>query len=54
VSPMRYELGFYIPEDGVLFSRRRENLKPCIGGSKLKRLKRYSETADCVVIRNLL
>jgi hypothetical protein len=27
VSPMRYEQGFYIPEDGVLHSHRRENLK---------------------------
>jgi hypothetical protein len=26
VSPMRYELGFYIPED-ILHSHRRENLK---------------------------
>jgi hypothetical protein len=24
---MRYELGFYIPEDDILHSRRRENLK---------------------------
>jgi hypothetical protein len=30
VSPVRYELGFYIPEDGILHSRRRENLKPYI------------------------
>jgi hypothetical protein len=28
VFPVRYELGFYIPEDGILHSRRRENLKP--------------------------
>jgi hypothetical protein len=27
VSPVRYELGFYIPEHGVLLSDRRENLK---------------------------
>jgi hypothetical protein len=27
VSPVRYELGFYIPEDCILHSRRRENLK---------------------------
>jgi hypothetical protein len=27
VSPVRYELSFYIPEDGVLHSQRRENLK---------------------------
>jgi hypothetical protein len=30
VSPMRYELGFYIPEDAILHSDRRENLKPYI------------------------
>jgi hypothetical protein len=27
MSPVRYELGFYIPEDGILHSHRRENLK---------------------------
>jgi hypothetical protein len=27
VSPVRYELDFYIPEDGILHSHRRENLK---------------------------
>jgi hypothetical protein len=27
MSPVRYDLGFYIPEDGILHSRRRENLK---------------------------
>jgi hypothetical protein len=27
VSPVRYELGFYIPEDGILRSHRRENLE---------------------------
>jgi hypothetical protein len=26
VSPVRYELGFYIPEDGILHSHRSENL----------------------------
>jgi hypothetical protein len=26
VSPVKYELGFYIPEDGILHSHRRENL----------------------------
>jgi hypothetical protein len=25
---MKYELGFYIPEDGILHSHSRENLKP--------------------------
>jgi hypothetical protein len=26
VSPLKYELGFYIPEDDILHSDRRENL----------------------------
>jgi hypothetical protein len=30
VSPVRYELGFYIPEDGILHSHRRENLRSYI------------------------
>jgi hypothetical protein len=30
VSPVKYELGFYITEDGILHSDRRENLKSCI------------------------
>jgi hypothetical protein len=27
VSPVKYELGFYIPDDDILHSHRRENLK---------------------------
>jgi hypothetical protein len=27
VSPVKYELGFYIPEDDILHSNRREHLK---------------------------
>jgi hypothetical protein len=30
VSPVKYELGFYIPEDSILHSDRRENLKSYI------------------------
>jgi hypothetical protein len=30
MSPVMYELGFYIPEDGILHSDRRENLKSYI------------------------
>jgi hypothetical protein len=29
MSPVKYELGFYIPEDGILHSHRGENLKSC-------------------------
>jgi hypothetical protein len=35
VCPVRFELGFYIPEDDVLHSHRRENLKF------------YKNTQDC-------
>jgi hypothetical protein len=27
MSPVRYELGFYIPEEGILHSHRRGDLK---------------------------
>jgi hypothetical protein len=27
VSPMKYEVGFYIPEDDILHSHHRENLQ---------------------------
>jgi hypothetical protein len=30
VSPVKYELGVSIPEDSILHSHRRENLKPYI------------------------
>jgi hypothetical protein len=30
VSPVKYELGFYIPEDDILHSHRRETLKSYI------------------------
>jgi hypothetical protein len=30
VSPVKYELGFYIPEEDILLSHRRENLKSYI------------------------
>jgi hypothetical protein len=30
VSPVKYELGFYMPEDGILHGHCRENLKSYI------------------------
>jgi hypothetical protein len=30
MSPVKYELSFYIPEDDILHSHRHENLKPYI------------------------
>jgi hypothetical protein len=38
VSPVKYELGFYIPEDDILHSQRRENLKSYDGESNDKLL----------------
>jgi hypothetical protein len=35
MSPVKYELGFYIPEDDILHSHRRENLKSYINQTKL-------------------
>jgi hypothetical protein len=32
VSPVKYELGFYILEDVILLSHRRENVKSRISG----------------------
>jgi hypothetical protein len=29
VFPVKYKLGFYIPEDDILHSHRRENLRTC-------------------------
>jgi hypothetical protein len=42
VFPVRYELGFYFPEGGILHSRRRENLKSYTTGADLKRKKKVS------------
>jgi hypothetical protein len=40
MSPVRYELGFYIPGDGILHSHRRGNLKI------LRSLNRLGSLAD--------
>jgi hypothetical protein len=36
VSPVKYELGFYIPEDDILHSDCRENLKSYISPNTIK------------------
>jgi hypothetical protein len=48
MSPVKYELGFYVPEDGILHSHCRENhrsymLKNCapLGMQHLKQLRLY-------------
>jgi hypothetical protein len=45
MSLVRYELGIYIPEDCMLHSHRRENLKSYIGlGHSLKQKSTNSDT----------
>jgi hypothetical protein len=44
MSPVRYELGFYFSEDGILRSYRREKLKcykAIIGGHRSGDVKRF-------------
>jgi hypothetical protein len=41
VSPVRYELGFYIPKDGILHSHRREHLKSYIAINRLGSVAKY-------------
>jgi hypothetical protein len=43
VSPVKYELGFYIPEGDFLDSDRRENLKYC----KLNIVRRDNNSVTC-------
>jgi hypothetical protein len=38
VSPVKYELGFYIPEDDILNSHRRENLKSYVQFSSFNQI----------------
>jgi hypothetical protein len=39
VSPVRYELGFYIPEDDILHSHRREYLKSSVDNERFRVLR---------------
>jgi phage pi2 protein 07 len=51
VSPVKYELGFYIPEDDILHSHYRENLKSYIAltGWTMKTMKKREKW---VVVRD--
>jgi hypothetical protein len=59
VSPVKYELGFYIPEDGIVNSHSRENLKsynsdawfPSVFTSRLiSRLASYTDSVLNIII----
>jgi hypothetical protein len=42
MSPVRYELDFYIPEDDILHRHRRENLKSCTSLSSPRERDHYA------------
>jgi hypothetical protein len=48
VSPVKYELGFYVPEDDILHSHRREYFKSYTGCSCGYNIKR-NFTADGLI-----
>jgi hypothetical protein len=51
VSPVGYELGFYIAEDDIRHSHRRENLKPYTADRNIRDTKRrISEDRDIEVV----
>jgi hypothetical protein len=50
VSPVKYELGFYIPEDAILHSHRRENLKSYIFQESLENQKKNNEYFTLLVM----
>jgi hypothetical protein len=50
VSPVRHELGFYIPEDDILHSHRRENLKSNLGSVYISRILQWKTRSNLLVI----
>jgi hypothetical protein len=53
VSPLRYELGFYIQEDGIIHSHRRENLTSYnVSVSRLPCLERRRENKHFRIVRS--
>jgi hypothetical protein len=48
VSPVKYELGFYIPEDDILHSHRRENLKSYMRNFLLRSVRLLLVTANVI------
>jgi hypothetical protein len=46
VSPVKYELGFYIPEDDILHSHCRENLKSYNSKEKSENSKHAKHTMN--------
>jgi hypothetical protein len=45
-----YELGFYIPEDGILHSHRRQNLKSYIRGYLSRLFSDTLSSSGCVAL----
>jgi hypothetical protein len=54
MSPVRYDLGFYIPEEGTLHSNRRGNLNSYTDNLHVTRYMRfYLRDVSIIDIRNI-
>jgi hypothetical protein len=53
VSPVKYELGFYIPEDAILHSHRRENIKSYIASCGFQHTDEETKSKNPVFLRYL-
>jgi hypothetical protein len=51
VSSMKYELGFYSPEDDILHSHCRENFKSYIAFTGRRENLKYCTVYDCLFVR---
>jgi hypothetical protein len=51
MSPVKYELGIYIPEDGILYRNRRGNLKPYMSLDTLPKLLTWFKLTVLVAVR---
>jgi hypothetical protein len=47
VFPARYDLGFYIPKDGILHSHRRENFKSYLINSSFRYWEHCARDRSC-------
>jgi hypothetical protein len=54
VSPVKYELGFHIPEDGILHSDRRDNLKSYIFSASCEACRAVGQVPRSTVPRYVL
>jgi hypothetical protein len=46
VLPVKYELSSYTPENGILYSHRREHLRSYIGNTKFRKLDLFLSSGE--------